>query len=153
MPTRHDEARSPFARLRVLARDATAAWHAVGALFRTLLARFFSSIISKKAKAEFSVPGELRMVILFGRIRDLALLIMSVIIVISLMVVIGSFVSTKSTDEVKPVLTVLVVIFVVTCTGFFFLVVWLGWYRRFHYRVPSTTFAPFGHVAHLVPQV
>lgn len=128
-------------------------WQGLGGRFRAFLARFFSLFVSKKAKAEFCVPGELRMVILSSKLKELGLLIASICILAGFLVIVGLYAATMRNAGLNLVLLILLVVMVVAFSAFVLLAVRSLWYRRSHYRTQRAAVTPFGHVAHLVPQV
>lgn len=93
------------------------------------------------------------MVVLSSKLKELGLLIASICLFAAFLVVVGLYGVAMRTAGPNIALLVLLVVLVVAISVFVFLAVRLLWYRRSHYRTQWAAVTPFGHVAHLVPQV
>jgi len=147
--SRYDESRTSFTRLKILSEDISLLWSYFHQRFRALFARIIVSLFLRK-KAEFKIPGELRMIILRQNVAENVTAFCSLLLVGELLFLVISFAVLRHRNRnaskwaymiaVPPFLTILAFL-------------WFVWYKRSTYQPLFQSFVPFGHCSHLVPRV
>jgi hypothetical protein len=134
-----------------MATDMSNSLQSCGRQFRTLLAKSYSLLLPKRIKAEFSIPGDLRMVVFSRNISETMVILLGVVLLAEVVVVLALFSTVKNKKGVGPSKWAFMIAIPPFILGIG--LCWSIWHNRSRYRMLFRTFVPFGHVSHLVPNV